>query len=260
MIALLLPSYRRFKDIFLTIWKTPLSADCKFIVAANYSNLQLFFLKAFFSQKALFLNERRYGRVGCYKAYNLAFNLARRKGFDYVALWADDIMPQKPDWLDDVKEMFIKPERSFGIFSTDECHKGRFGWNFFGGIPCAHFFIAKSAVLGDYFLNPELNAYVGDNDVCVRMMKQQIDITLLPVRLNHNHTQNWTRSNNAKYYAIDIETFNRLHHELKGLLDDVVLKGDYSINGTFVVDSGKVLHTGGKLDFKTYKEFVNANA
>ena len=256
MIALLLPSYRRFRDLFTALSNTPVSPDCKFIVVANYPDEQLSFLKRLFSKKALFIDERPYGKGGCYKAYNLAFNLARSEGYEYVALWADDLMPQKNDWLKEVDELFISPGYLFGIFSTDECHKRRFGWNFFGGIPCAHFFIAKTRVLGDYFLNPELNSYVGDNEICVRMMKRNIDITLLPVRLDHNPTENWIRSNNSKYYAIDVATFNRIHPELNGLLDDVVLKGDYSSNGAFVADCGKLLHTGEKMDFKNYEEFM----
>ena len=193
---------------------------------------------------------------GMIKAYNIAYNYAKNNQYKYVALWADDILPQKKDWFQDLNEMFIKPGHVFGIFSTDECHRLHFGWNFFGGIPNAHFFIADISILGDYFLNPALNAYVGDYEVCVRMKNKGVNMTLVPVRLNHNHTPNPTREKNTKYYAIDLKIFNELYPDLAGVMDDVVLKGDYTTNGSYVTDLGIVLHTDDKLDFKTFNEFT----
>lgn len=259
LIALLLPSYRRFRDLFTALSNTPVSPDCKFIVVANYPDEQLSFLKRLFSKKALFIDERPYGKGGMIKAYNIAYEFARENGFKYAALWADDLMPQKTDWLKEIDELFVRPGHLFGIFSTDECHKKHFGWNFFNGTPNAHFFIADISVLGDYFLRPELNAYVGDYEVCVRMAKKNIPMTLLPVRLNHNHTPNPTREKNNQYYAKDLEIFNRLHPELAGVMDDVVLKGDYASNGTFIVDSGKLFHTNDQLNFKSYSDFLKGS-
>lgn len=258
MIALLLPSYHRFKDLFMTLWKTPIPSNYKFIVTANYNDLQLLLLQKIFRKKAFFVDERLYGKGGMVKAYNIAFNFAQKNGFRYAALWADDILPQDKNWFFEIDELFIKPRHLFGIFSTDECHKNHFGWNFFNGIPNAHFFIADISVLGDFFLNPALNAYLGDYEVCVRMKQKNVNIILLPVRLNHNHTPNPTRIKNNKYYAIDLKIFNELYPQLSGIMDDVVLKGDYATNGTFVIDSGNMLQTNDKLDFLTYDDFIKA--
>ena len=256
MIALLLPSYRRFRDLFVTLSNTPLAEGCKFVVVANYPDEHLSFLKKLFPKKAIFIDERQYGKGGMIKAYNIAFEFVKQNGFRYAALWADDLMPQKADWLKEVDELFIKPGHRFGIFSSDECHKNHFGWNFFNGIPNAHFFIAEISALGDYFLRPELNAYVGDYEVCVRMKRKNIPMTLLPVRLDHHHTPNPTREKNNPYYAKDLEIFNQLYPEMAGVMDDVVLKGDYASNGQFVVDSGKLFHTRDRLDFKSYGDFL----
>ncbi len=255
VVALLLPSYRRFKDLFITLWKTPLSSQYRFIVTANYNDLQLAILRRIFSEKAVFIDERPYGKSGMIRAYNIAFDWARQNGYRYAALWADDIMPQKNNWHEEVDELFIKSGHVFGIFSTDECHKKRFGWNFFGGVPNAHFFIADVTVLGNFFLNPALNAYVGDYEVCVRMKDNNVNMILLPVRLDHNHTQNPTRIKNSKYYSIDLRKFNELYPHLAGIMDDVVVKGDYT-SGSYVADTGDVLHTRENLPFKSYSDFM----
>lgn len=259
MIALLLPSYRSFRDLFYTLWATPLSPECKFIVTANYPDCQLRLFEFLFSKRAVFIDERKYGKGGMIKAYNLAFDYARSLGATHCALWADDIMPQKRDWAATMRHDFIEPGLDFGIFSSDECHKHRFGWNFFGGVPNAHFFVAKTALLGDYFLNPALKAYVGDYEVCYRLGQKGVPFTLLPIRLNHYPRVDPTRKMNTKHYAGDLEVFNRLYPELKGLMDDVVLKGDYSTNGRYVIDDGSVRSTREALPFVTYEELMHSD-
>ena len=97
-IALLLPSYRRIDDLFKVLFHTPLLDNMKFIVTANYDNDELLKLKDMFCDRAIFIDEQIYSKGGMIKAYNLAFFLAKELQFDYVALWADDIMPHKADW------------------------------------------------------------------------------------------------------------------------------------------------------------------
>ena len=140
-----------------------------------------------------------------------------------------------------MNDIIVSKEFDFGIFSTEECHKQVFGWNFFNEIPNAHFFIAKSRVLGDFFLNPCLNAYVGDYEVCVRMIANGTKITLLPIKLNHYPTQNEGREKNNQFYKYDLNMFNALYPAQRGVMDEVVLVGNYSTNGKFILDTGELL-------------------
>ena len=240
-IALLLPSYKRIDDLFKVLYYTPLLDNMKFIVTANYDSGELLKMKEIFRDKAIFIDEQLYGKGGMIKAYNLAFFLAKELQFDYVALWADDIMPRKADWHRQVNNIIASTDFDFGIFSTDECHKHVFGWNFFNEIPNAHFFITKRRVLGDFFLNPCLNAYVSDYEVCVRMIANGTKLTLLPIKLNHYPTQNEGREKNSQFYKYDLNMFNALHPALRGVMDEVVLVGNYSANGKFILDTGELL-------------------
>ncbi|MBI5470708.1 MAG: hypothetical protein HY961_00040 [Ignavibacteriae bacterium] len=215
----------------------------KFIVAANYEDGDLLRMKEIFRDKAIFIDERIYGKGGMIKAYNLAFFLAKELRFEYVALWADDIMPRKADWHKEINGIIASHDFDFGVFSTDECHKHVFGWNFFHEIPNAHFFIAKSRALGDFFLNPCLNAYVGDYEVCVRLIANGTKLTLLPIKLNHYPMQNEGREKNTQFYQYDLNMFNALCPNLRGVMDEVVLVGNYSTNGKFILDTGELLES-----------------
>jgi len=248
-IALLLPSYNRIADIINVIKNTELSDNIKFIVTANYTDDNFKKITDMFGDKIFIVDERKYGKGGMIKAYNLAFFLAKKLKFDYVALWADDIFPMKTDWHIELNRMIDKYNFDFGIFSTDECHKKIFGWNFFNRIPNAHFFIAKTSVLGDFFLNPSLNAYVGDYEVCIRMIKKNVKMTLIPIKINHYPTANETRGNNSQYYNYDINIFNLLYPEYEGVMDNVVLYGDYNSNGSFILDNNEILNSDFYSDF-----------
>jgi hypothetical protein len=258
-IALLLPSFGRMGDLLNVLRNTPMGANTQFIVSANYEPHELDAIRQEFGTSVHVIDERIYGRGSMIKAYNLAYFYAREMAFDYVALWADDLMPQDANWHETLTTMLFENKVDFGIFSTEECHKGTFGWNFFDEIPNAHFFVARPYVLGEFFLNPSLNAYVGDYEVCVRLLANQVRLHLLPVRLNHFPTQNDTRTANTKFYLQDTLMFNAMHPQLRGRMDDVVLKGDYRTTGRFVRDDG-ILRSSEtyKSAYISYDELISA--
>lgn len=256
-IALLLPSFGRMNDLLNVIRNTPMGANTQFIVSANYELHELEALRQEFGSSIHVIDERIYGRGSMIKAYNLAYFYAREMGFEYVALWADDLMPQASNWHETLSAMLTEHNVDFGIFSTEECHKGVFGWNFFDEIPNAHFFVARPTVLGEFFLNPSLNAYVGDYEVCVRLLANHVKLHLLPVRLNHFPTENATRATNTKFYLQDTLMFNAMHPQLRGRMDDVVLKGDYRTTGRFIRDDDVLRSSDSyKSAFISYDELI----
>jgi hypothetical protein len=227
-IALLLPSYRRFGELFRTLRRTPLTQDTKFVVVANYPDWQLALLQRLFRNRAVIVDERPFGKLGGAKAYNAAYNVAREHDAEYVAHWADDIMPFRSDWLVELNDSFIRPGYEFGIFSTDEGgHKHRYGWNIFGGYPCAHFFVARTSTLGNNYFDARFNQFVADNEICIRLIRKGIPITYLPIMIVHDPCMKH-RQAFAPNYAKDVAIFNNLYPDLAGLLDAVVLKGDHS--------------------------------
>ncbi len=227
-VALLLPSYRRFGELFRTLRRTPLDKDVMFVVVANYPSWQLALLKKMFSDRALIVDERPFGKLGGAKAYNVAYSIARENKAEYVAHWADDIMPFRNDWLAQLVNLFIKPGHRFGIFSTDEgCHKHRYGWNVLGGYPCAHFFVADASTLGETYFDPRFNQFVVDNEICVRLSRQGVPITYLPIMIVHDPCMKH-REAFVSNYAKDVAIFNGLYPDLAGGLDGAVLRGDFS--------------------------------
>lgn len=246
-LALLLPSKGRLVDLLLTLALVPLrpprGLKTRFFVCANYPTWQLFLLKVIFWTRATFLDERRLPASGMTGAYNHAYDLARVSGADWVALWADDLLPERNDWLRRLWPILTSPGFHFGIFSSDEGHhKGRWGWNIFAGYPCAHFFVARTNALPGYMLTPKLRAYVSDNEIAIGRIKSGVPVHLVPVKVIHQPTTNPTRSANTPNYLQDLHRFYDLHPELRGKLDGVVLKGDVRDGSSaFIPDRGEVV-------------------
>lgn len=190
LLGLILPSKGRFVDLLLTLLFTPLESafDLKvhFFVCANYNNFQLKLLRIFFSNKATFINERNLKWNGVSGAYNYGFDEAVKKNATWVALWADDLLPENKFWLNTLYEQILQKNFHFGIFSSDEgSHKKQFGWNVYAGYPCAHFFIAKINSLPGFLLNPKFRSHLADNEIAISRFKKGIPITLLNVRVIH---------------------------------------------------------------------------
>lgn len=247
LLALLLPSKGRFLDLLLTLSLTPVNAPkgfkVHFVVCANYHSLQLVFLRSLFPNRLTVIDERSLEWRGMAGAYNYALGEATKMGARWVALWADDLLPERNSWLRELFSAISDPTFRFGIFSSDEGnHHGRFGWNVFAGYPCAHFYVACVDSLPGYVLNPKLRAYVGDNEIAINRTKADIPIDLLPIRVIHQPTANKTRAANASAYKIDLETLYEIHPELCGRLDAVVLHGNVSDpNCRFIVDINQQL-------------------
>jgi hypothetical protein len=153
-VALLLPSKGRFFDLFLTLLFVPTRAPagyaCKFFVCANYSKFELKILRLLFGRKANFIDERGLPWKGMVGAYNYAFDYASKMNTTWVALWADDLLPAKRNWLAQLLPIIDNDSFQMGIFSSDEgYHPGYFGWNIEAGSPCAHFYIARIEALSD---------------------------------------------------------------------------------------------------------------
>lgn len=221
----------RCLDVALTLaftsLRTPTGYRCRFYVCANYPSWQFLLLRVLFFSRASFIDERRLDKKGMVNAYNHAFERAVDDGCEWVALWADDLLPERRDWLMILFPFLTAKQFKFGIFSSDEGgHKRSFGWNVFSGVPCAHFYVAKADALPGHLLNPRLKAYVGDNEICASLLKRQIEIDLLPVRVIHQPTFNATRSGNVPHVAADLNTVYELHPDLRGRLDPIVLRGD----------------------------------
>jgi hypothetical protein len=177
-------------------------------------------------------------------AYNYSYQLAAKDGAQWVILWADDIIPEKHSWLIDLTSYLKNVNFEFGIFSSDEGnHQSFYGWNIFGGYPCAHFFIAKTKTLPGYILTPKLSAFCGDNEVVIKRIKEGKTISLIPIRIFHQHTLNPTRLANMHNYEKDLKRLYELHPELTGKLDNVVLRGIVSDeNSYFVPDENAAIN------------------
>jgi hypothetical protein len=240
----------RFVDLAFTLAKVSLKAPtgfrAKFFVCANYSTFQLTVLRLIFGRRARFVDERRFPRAGMTGAYNYGYRAAVEAEVEWVALWADDLLPESSDWLDRLFPMLSDSKFRFGIFSSDEGnHHRKFGWNVFAGSPCAHFYVARVDALPGHLLNQKLRAYVSDNEIAISRLKAGEPIDLLPVKVVHQPTQNPTRTANTPNYAADLGRFYELHPELNGKLDDIVLRGNISgPESRFVPDEGKVVRFG----------------
>ena len=186
MIAILLPSYRRLADLCGTIDNTTLTGGMKFIIVANYDNQDFIHLYRKYSnhEDIMIIDEKKYGQLGVAKAYNLAYQVANKSGFSHVILYADDTIPFDKDWGQRLEAEFISHDLPLGIFSTDECHPGYFGWNFIENSPIAHFFILKCGIVPTLFPE-EYRQYYVDLDISVRMQRMGYPIGLLPIRINH---------------------------------------------------------------------------
>jgi len=243
LLGLLLPSKGRFIDLILTLSMTPLNAPvgfrAHFVVCANYSSFQLSILRTLFGNRATFIDERNLKWRGMIGAYNYAFEVANEIGARWVALWADDLLPESTSWLDELFSAISQPAFNFGIFASDEGgHKAQFGWNIFAGYPCAHFFVALNKALPGSLLNPRLRAYVGDCEVVISRTKSGIPIDLLPIRVIHQPTLNMLRKTNSSAYITDLKTVYQIHPELEGKFDAIVLRGDMTdVNCRFIVDN-----------------------
>ena len=262
LLALLLPSKGRLLDLVLTLSLVPLRAPdgyrARFVVIANYGTIQLAFLRVLFASRATFVDERRLKWRGMTGAYNYALEAAENLGASWAALWADDLLPDRKSWLDDLFRIIVSQDFRFGIFSSDEGHhKGRFGWNVFAGYPCAHFYVARVDALPGYFLNPKLKAYVGDNEIAVDRIKKGIRVDLLPIKVIHQPTANATRVTNVAAYKSDVDQFYVIHPELNGRLDAIVLRGDVQDGECrFVVDKGSLVRFDKDVRSMPYGEFI----
>ena len=170
-IAILIPTYKRFDDLVNTLKKTPLDGSSKFIIVANLEDDELAYITNNFGSNAIIVDERTHGKLGGSGAYNLAFKIAKEHQFDYAILYADDVIPFNNNWLDRVQKEFISKNGQFGVFSSDECHFGYFGWNLMLDCPIAHFFIIKCNLVDQLFLD-EYKQYVIDFEIAVRLKER----------------------------------------------------------------------------------------
>jgi hypothetical protein len=216
-IAILIPTYRRFDDLINTLEKTYIDQRAKFIIVANLEDHQLDYLKVNYSSKAIIEDERKYGKLGGCKAYNLAYKIAKENGFDYAILFADDIIPFEKNWLDKLFKLFINKEGQFGVFSTDECHISHYGWNVILDCVIAHFFIIKINLVENLFLD-KYTQYAIDFEIAVRLNEKQIPIFLLPIKLNHLRSgvhREFMESNMSKDIDILISDYPKYKQPLK---------------------------------------------
>ncbi|CAM8349475.1 hypothetical protein [Candidatus Methylopumilus universalis] len=261
LLGLILPSKGRFFDLIVTLIFVPLDSPSilrvHFFICANYNAFQLWLLNFFFSKRATIIDEKKLKQNGATAAFNYAFDEALKENATWVALWADDLLPENKLWLFSLYGLISKRNFSFGIFSSDEGnHKKQFGWNIIAGYPCAHFFVARVKNLPGYLLNPALIAYVADNEIVVSRIKKKVKIFLLPVRVIHQPTMNNTRKLNAKRYKKDLSIFYRLHPELKGKFNSAVLGlPDKKKNCKYIIESGKTLLFHDKISMLDITEF-----
>jgi hypothetical protein len=232
MIAILLPSYRRYDDIRKVLSDTKVNDNAKFIVVANYPDDEYNYLLNSYSDKALFVDEKKYGKLGGCKAYNLAYEIAKDNGFDYAILFADDVIPFDDDWLEQLENIVATHEIAYGIFSSDECHHGHFGWNIIKDCPIGHFFIIRIGVVENLF-DPSYKQYVIDLDISVRIKKMNLPIGLLPIKLRHFRSELHREAMGANYEH-DKSLFYQLHPEYSGWLDGEKAK-------KYVPDAGEFL-------------------
>ena len=262
-LALLLPSKGRFVDLVLTLALTPMQAKGgvtpRFVVCANYASWQLALLRFFFSARARFIDERTQSHKGMIGAYNCAYAHASAGGAAWVALWADDLLPYQKDWLEKLAPTLKDDDFHFGIFSSDEGnHPGHYGYNVFGGYPCAHFYVARTDSLPGHLLNPAFRAYTGDDEIAIDTVKRGQPVTFLPVRVIHQPTSNSTRTANAASYQADLDVLYGLHPDMAGKLDAAVLRGDVrDENCAFVPETDTPLtFTPGMADALPYERFA----
>lgn len=263
LLALILPSKGRFIDLILTMIFTSLKSNysyvVKFFIVANYSTFQILILKLMFSHRAFIIDERGSDVRGLTSAYNFGFEFAKSNGAKWVALWADDLMPHKVNWLDELYIYLTESDFQFGIFSTDEGHhKGRYGWNIQAGYPCAHFYVACLDSLPGYMLNPALKNYVADNEIAISRIKQNIAISLLPLKLVHQPTTNSTRIASVQSLKDDLMRLYAIHPELSSKLDSIVLNGDVNnMNFRFIADENDLIRFGEGAKTLNYNDFTS---
>jgi hypothetical protein len=207
--AILIPTYKRFSDLINTLQKTPIDARAKFVIVANLEEDELSYIREKFGDISIIIDERDYGKLGGCKAYNLAFEVAKDNKFDYAILFADDVMPFKHGWLNKLYKEFINTNGQFGIFSSDECHAGHYGWNLILDCPIAHFFVIDCNLVEQLFLDG-YKQYVIDFEIAVRLKEQGIDIQLLSIKLKHLRSglHREFMDNNFNH---DVDTFTKVH-------------------------------------------------
>jgi hypothetical protein len=261
LLGLILPSKGRFFDLLLTLLFVPITGPSQlnvhFFICANYSAFQLNFINFFFSHKVTIINEKKLKSKGPTAAFNYAFNEAKKADATWVALWADDLLPESKLWLFSLYKVISKRNFTFGIFSSDEGnHKKQFGWNIISEYPCAHFFVARTKYLPGYLLNPRLIAYVADNEIAVSLIKKRIKIFLLSIRLIHQPTMNNTRVINSDRYKKDLAIFYKIHPELTGKFDSAVLGvADKNQYCKYVIDNGNTFLFSKNISMVGIKDF-----
>jgi glycosyltransferase involved in cell wall biosynthesis len=215
-VAVLLPSYKRKQELEHVLNKTYVG-DNKFIVVANYPEEDYNELSQKYSDRAVFVDETKKGKLGVCGAYNLAFETAKEKGFTYCVLFADDVVPFKQDWLDQGVAALEARDAALGVFSSDEGHYGSYGWNIIKDAPIGHFFIARIADLGTFF-SPKYRQYVIDLEIVVRILKEGKKVLLLPIRVNHMRSP-LNREEYGQNYDIDLKTFVTDYPEYNGWMN-----------------------------------------
>ena len=241
-IAILIPTYKRFNDLVNTLKKTYIDGRAKFVIVANLEDEELKFINENFGDRSIIVDERIYGKLGGSNAYNLAFKIAKDNNFDYAVLFADDIIPFRSDWLDKLYKEFVNVNGQFGIFSTDECHIGHYGWNIFLDCPIAHFFIIDCNLLDQLFLDG-FNQYVIDFEIAVRLKERGIDIQLLPIKLNHLRSGLHREFADINYNS-DVEAFLKLYpkyeHSFKVATNSFFVKHDNKSNFVSRIQTDKL--------------------
>ncbi len=246
-LAIVLPSKGRFVDLVLTLFATSTKVRgdgrCRFYVCAKYNRLQIALLRLLFPNSARIYNEAQYSVKGMLAAFNFLYERALADGCEWLVTWADDLVPERRDWLDTFWPILTRDDFKFGVMSSDEGgHKGLFGWNVFGGSPCAHYYAARLDVLPGHLAHPLLKAYCADNEMALQMLERGVPIHLLPVRVIHQPTQNETRASNSLNLPDDVETVYRLHPAVRGRLDAICFRGDvHHEESRFVPDRGELL-------------------
>lgn len=215
-IAVLLPSYGREKELVRALRKTPIRENDKFIVVANYPDAVLERLTREFGSRAHFIDERNFGRLGGAKAYNLAFEEAVSRGYEYTIHYADDVLPDGKAWVTTALELLTTGAADIGVFSSDEGHFGSYGWNFIKGVPIAHFFIARTDALSEYF-DPAYRQYIVDLEISARLIRRGGRIALLPIRMRHYRSP-LAREETGGNYEYDLGVFLRDYPEYTGAL------------------------------------------
>lgn len=229
-IAILIPTYKRFKDLINTLKKTRIDDRAKFVIVANLEDNEFLYLEENFVDRAIIVDERKYGKLGGSAAYNLAYRIAKENKFDYAILFADDVIPFKGNWLNKIYKEFVNINGKFGIFSTDECHYGYYGWNLLLDCPIAHFFIIDCTLVEKLFLD-EYKQYVIDFEIAVRLKESGIDIQFLPIKLNHLRSGLHRELMNNNY-NFDVEILIKAHPKYESSFKE-------SQNSYFVKHSNK---------------------